>query len=87
MTHTEGVLKKFEVLNHEGEGHTLELVFTGYDGHTYDVGIDLEDFLKRVLISEKIGVVTYDTEECEDSVSIRGVAKGIPLTVRYSNNF
>lgn len=85
MTHTEGVLKKFEV-HADSDGGILELVFTGYDGHEYDIGIDLSEFLKRVLISEKIGVVTYDSEP-QDWVSIRGVVKGIPLVIRYSNNF
>jgi len=85
MTHTEGVLKRFEVAQNE-DGGTLILEFTGYDGKKYEVGVDLEEFLKRVLVSEKIGVVTYEDADCEDWVSIRGVVKGLPLTAKYGGN-
>lgn len=85
MTHTEGVLKSFQVASND-DGGTLILDFTGYDGRKYSVGVDLNEFLKRILVSEKIGVVTYEEPDCEDWVSIRGVVKALPLTAKYGGN-
>ena len=82
MTHIEGVLKSFQV---DDSGSSIIFSMKGYDGQIYEAGFDLEDFLNKTIKNEKIGLILYE-DLPEDYVSIRGVAKSIPLTAKYSGN-
>jgi rubrerythrin len=82
MTHIEGVLKSF-CLDETGE--TIVLTMKGYDNKEYILGISTYELLEKTIKNEKIGIILYD--ESEDIVSIRGVAKSLEMTAKYSNNF
>lgn len=83
MQHIEGVLKDYEI---EGEGKDAYLIITiaPYYETKKVIGIRVEDLLAKAgLKNEKVSVVTYEEEELEDVVHIRGIAKNIPLFAQY----
>lgn len=83
MTHIEGVLKKVELVGKE-EGSHIYLEFLPYGSHIPEkLAIDAQSFLEKIMKNEKIGMILWESENFDDVVSIRGVAKDIPVIARY----
>lgn len=80
MTQTEGVLKTVEL----SDNNTLYLEFQPYHGTIEKLAIDAQAFLTKLLKNEKITMLIWEHDNsAEDVVSIRGVAKDIPILARY----
>lgn len=80
MTQTEGVLKTVEL----SDNNLLYLEFQPYHGQVEKLAIDAQALLTKLLKNEKITMLIWQHDDSvEDVVSIRGVAKDIPIVARY----
>lgn len=83
MQHIEGIIKTVELVGKENGSSHIYIEFRPYgESLLQKIAIDAEHLIKKLLQNEKIGMITWDSEN-EDVVNIRGVSKDLPLIATY----